>query len=680
MSATNQHLALVFLPDSLAVALWQMVDGKVTVLNQSIFVPLESTTLPTINAALDTVLDQLGEAGLGVKDCLFCVPNSWAQGEGLRSEKKTILKNISDDLVLKPLGFVVNSDALAASDKLRTGNAFSGLVLFPTDLTLAADLYRDGNLVQSEEVGRSELETDIHELLARFDSPKRILLVESALPTDSKKVEEALRKLSGTTIETLSRSEMAQSVISVGGAETLAVVPEEKVEEEKEPEPIKTDEAGDFVPPAFLIHRTEETAVPDEEPTTAEPAPTPKKKPFTFPVINLSRYLRTLKPMGKKRSMFVMAGVAVLVFGLLSWFFMRQAYSASIDIQVKSQEFEVEETFLLTTDEADIAGATRSALRASPVTESVTVDKEVPTTGSKVIGDPAKGKVTIYNRTSQEKTFPAGTKLASGKLQFTLDKEVKVASSSSQSDYTVVPGTADVDITASAIGPESNLPKDTEFTIANFDKSSYVAKNKDALTGGTSREIQAVAQKDIDGAKKDLILAAQEQLREKFSSLSTDEEPVFFTGVVKTTEEEVDAKVGDEKKFVSVKLTIEGTGARLRQEDAIEAARKLFPLPEGFSLQEETVDLEPLEVKVQGGGFVVRAKLRARGVPNVSAAQIVDSVKGEYAPRAQTKLEENSNFSSVSVQLRPFWADILFNTIPSDPDRISVSIRLEGAP
>src|SRR5690606_11023306 len=112
---------------------------------------------------------------------------------------------------------------------------------------------------------------------------------------------------------------------------------------------------------------------------------------------------------------------------------------------------------------------------------------------------PAKGKVTLTNKTSQNKLFPSGTRLTAGTIVFTIDQDVQVASaetSENSDSRTTKFGTTEVAVTAAAIGPAGNIDKDVNLSVANFDSSSYEAKSKEAFTGGTEREIQAVAKRD----------------------------------------------------------------------------------------------------------------------------------------------------------------------------------------
>jgi len=68
-------------------------------------------------------------------------------------------------------------------------------------------------------------------------------------------------------------------------------------------------------------------------------------------------------------------------------------------------------------------------LSGQTISVELSTSKSQTATGIKLVGDPAVGKVTIYNRTSQSKVLPQGTILTGpDDLEFTLDEEVTVAS------------------------------------------------------------------------------------------------------------------------------------------------------------------------------------------------------------------------------------------------------------
>ncbi len=739
-SAPTQYLAVVFTAEFVSAVLWQHEGGQTTVITQSKAVGVKSWKLHDINQAIDAALDELGEAGLTIKHVLFGVPNSWIEDNALQKDKKHILKTLTQDLLLDPLGYVVNSDALAAGQRNKTGQPFTGAFVSTSQHFLEVERYERGHLVQAEKVGRSgEIAQDAVELLARFPMLKgkeRCILTGAH---NQEELEALLAEKRGAPLEYLAVDQATKMIVEAGGAETLEAQSAESHKDNTKsaaPENTLTDTPNlaatqtgddanidsDFTTPSFLATATGASAesveapslpqtnqhdgplmntprfvvngapaappeensldmeesfesINDDEPETAVPITQTRK----FPTFRLPSFSAAPFSTGKKKVVWLGGGAVLLLFivGAAAFFTLRNSVKATVAVWAKTQTLKEDQSFLVRT-ESQTPSASQSSILAQSFTETVTLDKEVPTTGSKIIGENAKGKVKIFNRTFQEKTFPAGTKITHDKFTFTLDNEVKVASASSQ-EYNVIASSEEVSVTASAIGPESNLDKDKEFSIANFDTSSYAAKNAAAFSGGSSREIQAVAKKDIDTATSDLLQAATTQLREQIESQGTQESPVLFGHQVKIASSQSSAKVGDEQKFVTVTLTAEAQGLRVPAQELERVAIEVFEskLEPGQQLQPGKTRISTKSLSGDLNNLQLQAELSTQILPDISASELRQKVAGQYIPRAETLLRESANVARFEIRLSPAWMRPLVRTLPQDEQRLEFTIRLE---
>src|SRR3989344_1455982 len=121
---------------------------------------------------------------------------------------------------------------------------------------------------------------------------------------------------------------------------------------------------------------------------------------------------------------------------------------------------------------------------------NVSGDKTRSTTGTKTVGDKAKGVVKIRNGSASNLNLPTGTiLLGPNDLKFTLDSPASVSAALSPSD----PGTVTVAASANDIGAQYNLAKDEILKVGNFFKSEVDAIIQDNFTGGSSREISAIS-------------------------------------------------------------------------------------------------------------------------------------------------------------------------------------------
>lgn len=739
--SAQQYLAFVLGEEWVSAAIWQLVGGNITILNQSRTVPYHSEQATEITNALDAALDDLGEAGISIKSVLFILPRSWIQENDLHTEKKRLLKSLAQDLVLDPMGFVVIADSLAAAETAKTGQSFTGVILSNTTNFWDLVVYDQGEEQRSERIGKSgDSQADVTELQARLHGltvPRWLFLRTPA--EDSSHEEQLLEKALKTSIEIFTPEQIREVSLKAGGKEVLGEQPVDQPLAQAVDQPTPDPDTvaipdDDFAPPSFLQggHQAEkphtiipethhddlplmnvnpntgtqprfqvpqplETEVDGLEAVAGEDVPDYLQKPASpkrslkLPPIQWSalaslwnKVQRQLRTSSKAR---LAVGAAVLgVFLILGGtaFAVRQQSRAEITLWLAGETLTTEKDFLLAQSAIGPNASSSPVLVASTFTETVTQSTETPTTGTKITGDPAKGTVELFNKTSQEKSFPKGTKIFKGSLAFTLDSDVKVASASTKEgsgSRTTTYGSAEVAVTAVDIGIAGNLDKDQQFTVANFDLSSYEAKNKKAFEGGTSREIQAVAQKDVDQTVANLTKTGTDELREKILGSASDTDVVLFTESVKVKETQLSAKVGEEAKFVNITVILEGTGIRIATDTLQESALSLLSDQVSGELQllPETVRLQPGELKVNAqGNYVLHGMLEAKAVPQVNATDIAERIKGEYAPRAEVLLREDTRFSRVEIIRHPNWAQWFLTKLPKNTERLQLNIRINN--
>ena len=143
-------------------------------------------------------------------------------------------------------------------------------------------------------------------------------------------------------------------------------------------------------------------------------------------------------------------------------------------------------------------------------TSSANFTDSKATTGKRDIGEEAKGEVIISNFDDKEKVFARGTILETGGIQFSLDNDIKVASSSLTADGSAkLPGKNNGAVTAVNIGPEGNISKGARFKIDDLSQSVYFALNDNTFSGGTRKQIQTVSKKDTQDLETNIMNKAK---------------------------------------------------------------------------------------------------------------------------------------------------------------------------
>lgn len=393
--------------------------------------------------------------------------------------------------------------------------------------------------------------------------------------------------------------------------------------------------------------------------------------------LNLA-YFKKLIPDSLKTSpvlILIIALFLVLAGGAFTayWFLPRAEVTLFLEPEILEKDFTV--TLDPTTGTSD---KENFILPAEQVGVEVEGTKSKTTTGTKDVGDPAKGEVTVYNGTSNEKTFDSSTVITSAVgLEFTLDEDVTVASQSSAADP---PGKAIVKVTAKEIGTEGNLASGTEFTIANYAKSDYVAKNDSAFSGGISRQIQAVSEDDQEALLADLKASLETDAKEKLiSQLSLEVKLVEESITNKVISSNYSHEVGEETDNLELSLKLQAKALVYTEEELQTLVKDsvLESVVEGFEyLPEETeFSFEVGEVDKEGRA-TVKVHLKAKLIPQQDLEQIKKNLAGKYLVIGETYLGNLPRVAGFKANIVPRLPGRL-GTFPRRTNRIEIKVEIQ---
>ncbi|MBI5620994.1 hypothetical protein HY949_04390 [Candidatus Gottesmanbacteria bacterium] len=289
---------------------------------------------------------------------------------------------------------------------------------------------------------------------------------------------------------------------------------------------------------------------------------------------------------------------------------------------------------------ATIVDASNNIVPGRKQEKSVTGDKTIAVTGQKDVGDPARGTVTVYNKTLSQKQLKKGTVLSSGILSFMLDTDIAVASASeSLASGSVTYGKASAPITAVKLGTASNLPANTEFSIKDTPASVMVARNDAALTGGTSKVVTVVSRADqaalIEGLTKDLVQKAKTELA---GSVSGGEQLIDETVKTAVSNKKFDTELDQETRELHGTITVAMGGISYRDEDiaALFADQLAGSVPDGYALTKTGARIQASQAKVQKDGSIgLTIQYDGQALPVFDPAGIRISLAGKTPSQAE---------------------------------------------
>jgi len=288
--------------------------------------------------------------------------------------------------------------------------------------------------------------------------------------------------------------------------------------------------------------------------------------------------------------------------------------------------------------------------------------------------------VTIFNATTQEKTFAKGTVISSpAGIEFSLDESVSVASKSGTAADSES-GKAKVKVTAVEIGSEGNLAAGSEFSVSNLTKSDFVAKNEGSFSEGSSREVQVVAKADEDKLlselQKELEEKALDDLKAKLASGKKLVEESLASQVVEKT---FDKKVDEEADKVNLKLQVRTTALSFQEDEFKQLAeveiRSLVPSDFDYDPAKTEIDFEP-KTSSQKGVFAFQAGFKADLVPKLNLEEIKKNLLGKKPVIGKTYLSNLPNVSSFEAQISPQFPQSIA-TFPRLLKRINIELKTE---
>ncbi len=688
----------------------------------------------------DECLQELGKESENVNDVIFGLEPSWVTGSELVDRKKPLLKKITDELSLSATGFVVITEAIVQA-LLETHAQASGILVNATLDTIGVSFIRQGKIVQTEHVGRSgDVIADVTEGLARIKEkdaqaqpfPAKFFLFsldlveEEVIAAEQSLIEHNWQggkwMLQQPVVEMLPAKGLVEAVAKQGGkAVALAqgLLPPVKAESEdfgfdevnfqSQPpqydnlQPVNLNQESSAKSFGIPVKNDDvERAVPDGFAATPPPTDATSKAPdmnHQAVPLKMASALKLPKfgPLPSFKSLFKMAQAgeskmahhpfiaAGFLLGLLTllgvgYFYLKSTAKAIVTIELKSVS--VAKEALVTLDpRASSVDTAQLILPAELVTKTAEGEETTPTTGIKLVGEKAKGKVTLFNKTTSSKTFSAGSALSSGKYQFTLDSEVTIASASVTTNgggETKTYGKAETTVTAGAIGSESNLAKDTELKIASFDPGTYSASALEAFSGGSSREVRVVAEVDRQTVLTQLKKKLVEQAEAGFKQDSGNGTYTVPTGSLEVTQATYDAKVGEETEQLTLKVTAAVQGVKYKSEDLAPLAQAILgsQIPSGYALanREPEILSSPTEAASRSAQVKLQLNLSSVAQPVIAADVWQKEIAHLSLATAEQKLKAKPEVTAVTLQILPKIAQTILRALPA-ADKIQIIFK-----
>lgn len=698
------YWTLVIEPGWVQAGAWYIKEGvaEVASIGPGAAWEEEDELLGATDAALSSCVQKLPEEFPEPSNTVFGVSSAWVTEGEIKSEYLSQIKKICTELSLTPTGFVVLPEAVANLYKSEEGAPVNAVILGLGKEFLEISVFKLGNLVGTAQVGRSlSVVEDTIEGLSRFEGatplPSRIIVFDgkegeleeakNALTGASWEGNEKIKFLHTPKVELLTPERKILATSLAGAAEIGAATKIESGEHENLEEPKIAPTATEL---GFAIGK--DVTVPDETP---RPVPVQQVEPkVVAPVSQFPSTAGVLQKtkgilhgfygkissgvastpnfFGGKRLTPMLAILGSLVIGLiLFWWFVPKAM---VSIYVSPKKFD--KNFEISFDPSGKSDIGAGVIPGEISETEVSGEKTKSTSGTKLVGDRAKGSVKIGNSTSNIVNLKAGsTLISSSDLRFAIDNTASISAALDSFN----PGVANVGVTAADIGAQYNLGNGEVFKVSNYPKAEVSAQATSDFSGGSSREISSVSSEDENLLKNSLEDELLGQARDKLVD-SIDGDKILVENFVSfdPTSETFDHKIGDEASILKLSLTMGAKAIVADRGSLADLVREKLKdeVPEGFVLRDTQIEYKFTYKDEADGKFVFDVDASANFLPEIKEEEIKKNISGRLPSVVQTYLSSIPGFSKATVFINPHFPGV-FGTLPRVAKNISIEITSE---
>lgn len=697
----------------LTASVWGVVNNKVRIVSlkdrkfhaANDISESASELIEAANIALD---EALADFQPEPEKILFGIPDSWLQDDELKAKYGQLLKKMTKELDVYPLAYVSTTHAICHLLQRQEGIPTTAILVEIGD-PLVVSVVKAGKILASKEVSRGDhMSRDIEKALLTVGDievlPAKIMIYGKG---ELNKLKEdmvsynwmnQLPFLHIPKIESL-EEEIAIKALSFAGAsemnpnvhlehQTVAILDNKTLQshnkQAKHRNVVAPVAHAQTNPSAFVAGDVTEKS--DTDDGSVEYAVERYEKSVNHPASYKPANLEKLNPAAlipKKlpdiSHLFGGLGltlvVPVIIFvALIAGYLLLPKSNVVVFVDPKILERET----LVVADPA-ITAMNESTKQIPGEFVETTVDgtAKAQATGKKQIGDPAKGAVVLYNKTSSSKNFPQGTVLVGPEnINFTLDSSVTVASQSAV-EGGISFGKSTANATASTIGPEGNLAAGKDLTIKGFDSNQYSAKVDTAFSGGVSKDVQIVTSEDQKKLLASLTSDLKKKARDEIQSKLTGEMKILEeTFVERVIRQSFSKNVGDQASEFSLTLNLGLKGTAYKDSDLKAIVGKLVvtDVPEGYDLDISRAETQASVSKVEKDGKIIfTAKFKAKMMPKLNLDQLKKDIAFKTPDQAESILKSQDSVIGGDIKITPQLPGPLMR-LPLLPQNINLEI------
>lgn len=737
-NSSHYYLSVVISLSSVETAVWEMITdagGGYNIIGHS---RKELTDQEQIERLVTESIDEAGkDAGVDFEDAVFGLPNSWIDKEEILPSHEHLVDKLCKDLEIEPIAFVPIDSAVSYFLASKLGGPITANLVEVGHSKVSVSVINSGTVKYSQDLKKTtDIPQSVFDLFNNSKSenlPARFIIFGASSQDELAEIENEFNNFNWlqktgdyaaflhipkvTAVTDFSLAEaVAMSTASDFAAQDEFLHASQNVEKAASGEIIDASPLPDepqIVTPfpeeepeenSFGFIQGEDIAELSEAPVvdkptvkeiTAEPESSfPGREEFPSPgnhaltnqmsskkskgkprvSFNIFAPILALKPIKRHKTVFYSVLISFALIGLAVIYLVIP--SAEINIKVKTQDFDQRFVITATTD-ATSASVDSRTIPAKAVSVEESGNERTVASGTKTVGERAKGTVTVYNKSDSLRTVPKGSVMTTGGLSFALDNDVVVASQSAGVEGSTY-GKADGSATASAFGTESNIAAEKDLKFSNFDVNILSARSKNAFSGGSSSQITVFSDDDAKRVKTQLSAKLLDSAVAKIQQENPSTQILKSAITTKIISEKYDAAVGDEATSVGYDQKTSFSSLIYSSDDINNISYDLIlkSVPQGYSVRREDIKINPTVKNSTAGKLEIELNLSTKVFATVDTNEIASKIKGKSASSVGDYIRSFPNVASFEFNLVPPLPDFI-KTAPANTKQIKINVLPE---
>lgn len=708
-SPKDNYLSLIITPDRVLATIWTFENEEIKTLGFG-HKSFASEDILVHQAAI--AVDSAGQqAKVDITKTVFGLSNYYLEDGALSQKTTKILKKLATELELEPQAFVPISAAISHLLKVEESTTPHAIILDIFGDFCEIHLLENGTAVNSK---TTQSPVNIEKIKNLIDSlkeenrelPARIIVCGIG---ESAEISEKIAKIDWGNIfvhepkiDFLDDTELCRGVAYAQAADILGYDPQILTQKKStepdaqtmpEPEPESVQEQQDiekkeYQPKAnemgfvegedvLLSQKPEEKpqeyALPEEpvQNIMVSPARIVEKSPkVNFPSLSsIFSIFKIIPSAGSSKRALILAGIFIFILILGTFIYSQAKTQAEIVIKVSGQQLEKDFRANI------VSGASYNqedkTIPGQILAGRAYGSQKAVTTGSKKLGDPAQGEVTVYNWTNSQKSFSKGTGIISKNgIKFALDADVEVASRSA-----TTPGQFSVKVLAVDVGPGGNLDAGQDFSFQEFDELSYSAINNAAFSGGAERQTTVVTAEDLSRLQKSLQDTTTQKAKEDLKNQTAGAKFHEDATVIKILKSQFDKAEAEEAPLLNLDMEVEASAIVYSEDDLKKLLSEVFAgeAPENLVILPQNVGLDNLQVDRNDDEMRISGKAKLSLVPKINEDELKGKIAGKSIKETRAQIKEIPEVAQVEVNFKPNIP--FFSSIPRNKSKISFKIE-----